>query len=114
MDRSPGSGQNLHALAARYDKDIIIAETAYPWTLSSGGERPERRQHGATPCLTPPPTRPTPQGQAKYFEALNRVLREVPNGRGAGYFIWEPGWLPGVPADERTGNAHSNLTLFDW
>ena len=104
---------NLHALAARYGKDIIIAETAYPWTLSSGGNVPSVVSSAAAlPEVTAYP--PTPQGQAKFFAALNRILREVPNGHGAGYFLWEPGWLPGVPADERTGNTHSNLTLFDW
>ena len=105
--------QNLHSLATRYNKDIIIAETAYPWTLSgSGGVPSVVSTAAALPDAAAYP--PTPQGQALFFEALNRILREVPNGRGAGYFIWEPGWLPGVPADERTGNAHSNLTLFDW
>lgn len=104
---------NLHALASRYGKDIIIAETAYPWTLSSGGNVPSVVSSAAAlPELTAYP--PTPQGQAKFFAALNQILREVPDGHGAGYFLWEPGWLPGVPADERTGNTHSNLTLFDW
>lgn len=108
-----GLQQNLHALAFRYGKDIIIAETAYPWTLSSGGNvQSVVTTLDALPDAASYP--PTPQGQAKFFEALNRILREVPNGHGAGYFIWEPGWLPGVPADARTGNAHSNLTLFDW
>jgi arabinogalactan endo-1,4-beta-galactosidase len=105
--------QNLNSLTTRYNKDIIIAETAYPWTLSSSGGAPSVVSTAAAlPDAAAYPA--TPQGQARYFAALNQILREVPNGRGAGYFIWEPGWLPGVPADERTGNAHSNLTLFDW
>jgi arabinogalactan endo-1,4-beta-galactosidase len=105
--------QNLHALASRYGKDIIIAETAYPWTLSSGGNvQSVVTTLDALPDAAAYP--PTPQGQAKFFQALNQILREVPDGHGAGYFIWEPGWLPGIPADSRTGNAHSNLTLFDW
>lgn len=108
-----GLQQNLHALASRYGKDIIIAETAYPWTLSSGGDvQSVVTSIEALPDAASFP--PTPQGQAKYFEALNQVLRGVPNNHGAGYFIWEPGWLPGVPADSRTGNTHSNLTMFDW
>ncbi|WP_426978945.1 glycoside hydrolase family 53 protein [Pseudarthrobacter sp. O4] len=105
--------RNLRALAYRYGKDIILAETAYPWTLSSSGNVPSVvSTNEALPDATAYP--PTPQGQAKFFAALNSVLRGVPNGHGAGYFIWEPGWLPGVGADARTGNAHSNLTLFDW
>jgi arabinogalactan endo-1,4-beta-galactosidase len=105
--------ENLRVLEARYNRDIVIAETAYPWTLASGGGVPSVvTDIQALPDADAYP--PTPQGQAKFFEALNRVLREVPNGRGAGYFIWEPGWLPGVNADSRVGNTHSNLTLFDW
>ncbi|MFF2243837.1 arabinogalactan endo-beta-1,4-galactanase [Arthrobacter sp. NPDC058130] len=105
--------RTLRALAYRYNKDIIVAETAYPWTLSSsGGVRSVVRSAEALPDAAEYP--PTPQGQANFYAALNRLLREVPDGRGAGYFIWEPGWLPGVGADAHTGNAHSNLTLFDW
>lgn len=105
--------QNLHVLADRYAKDILIAETAYPWTLSGGGGiQSVVTSVDALPDAAAYP--PTPQGQAHYFEALNRILREVPNGHGTGYLIWEPGWLPGVPTDARTGNSHSNLTLFDW
>ena len=105
--------RNVSALADRYDKDVIIAETAYPWTLSSGDEASSVVSSAAAlPEAAVYP--PTPQGQAKFFAALNKMLREVPDGRGAGYFIWEPGWLPGVRASEYAGNTHSNLTLFDW
>ncbi|WP_306909918.1 glycosyl hydrolase 53 family protein [Arthrobacter sp. B3I9] len=105
--------RNLRDLAYRFGKDIIIAETAYPWTLSSSGGAPSVvSTMQALPDAAQYP--PTPHGQAKFFAALNRVLREVPDGRGAGYFIWEPGWLPGVGADAAKGNTHNNLTLFDW
>jgi len=105
--------RNLNTLAGRYDKDILIAETAYPWTLSSADDTPSVvTSIEALPDAAAHP--PTPHGQASYFAALNRILREIPDGHGAGYLIWEPGWLPGVPADARTGNAHANLTLFNW
>ncbi|MHA7210449.1 glycoside hydrolase family 53 protein [Arthrobacter sp. MDT1-65] len=105
--------RNLHELASRYGKDILIAETAYPWTLSSNSNT----QSVVTTLNALPEAfsyPPTPEGQAKFFEDLNRVLREVPDSHGAGYLIWEPGWRPGIPADANTGNTHSNLTLFDW
>lgn len=105
--------RNLRDLAARFGKDIILAETAYPWTLSSSGGAPSVvSTMEELPDASEFP--PTPQGQAKFFAALNRLLREVPDGRGAGYFLWEPGWLPGVGAGPGKGNTHSNLTLFDW
>jgi arabinogalactan endo-1,4-beta-galactosidase len=43
---SPGSGSladlraNLTALATRYEKDIVVVETAYPWTTEDGEAYP--------------------------------------------------------------------------
>ena len=105
--------QNFHALASRYGKDIIIAETAYPWTLSSGGNvQSVVTTLDALPDAAAYP--PTPQGQAKFFQALNQILREVPNGPRSRVLHLGARLAPGIPADSRTGNAHSNLTLFDW
>jgi arabinogalactan endo-1,4-beta-galactosidase len=106
-------GSNLKSLASKFGKDIILAETAYPWTLSSGDDCPSVvTDIDALPDAAKFP--PTPLGQADFFEALNLVLREVPGGHGAGYIIWEPGWLPGVNATPEVCNGHSNLTLFNW
>lgn len=102
---------NLHTLAGRYGKDIIIAETAYPWTLSNSGPSVVESAQ-ALPDVAQHP--PTPAGQAAFFRSLRQVLQEVPNGHGAGFFIWEPGWLPGVDANTDVGTTHGNLTLFDW
>lgn len=106
-------GRNLAYLAERYDKDIVIVETGYPWTLDTSEDGPNVvRKASMLPqsALYPP----TPEGQAKYFQALRRVLAGVPGGHGAGFFVWEPGWLPGVSAASNGGNGYSNLTLFDW
>ncbi|MEX5300218.1 glycosyl hydrolase 53 family protein [Kocuria sp. CPCC 205292] len=102
---------NLHTLADRYGKDIIIAETAYPWTLSNSGPSVVETAQ-ALPHASEHP--PTPAGQAAFFESLRRILRDVPHGHGAGFFVWEPGWLPGVNATAEVGTTHGNLTLFDW
>lgn len=105
--------ENLAVLSHRYDQDILIAETAYPWTLESGDGGPTVVDGiAALPDAERYP--PTPEGQADYFRALADVLRDVPNGKGAGFLVWEPGWLPGVPATPEMGNTHNNLTLFDW
>ncbi|GLB67895.1 glycoside hydrolase family 53 protein [Arthrobacter mangrovi] len=104
---------NLKSLSSRFGKDIIVAETGYPWTLSSGDDCPSVvTDIDALPDAAKYP--PTPLGQADFFEALNLVLREVPGGHGVGYIVWEPGWLPGVNATPEVCNGHSNLTLFNW
>jgi arabinogalactan endo-1,4-beta-galactosidase len=104
---------NLNDLATRYGKDLVVAETSYPWTLGNGdslanfvtatSQLPDGAKYPATPA-----------GQAAYFEALRAVLAAVPGGHGAGFFDWEPGWLPGVGWEPGAGNPNDNLTMFDW
>jgi arabinogalactan endo-1,4-beta-galactosidase len=103
---------NVDTLATRYNKDVMIAETAYPWTLddadseanvvTSAAELPDGD-------LYPP----TPTGQQAFYQALRQLLLDVPGGHGAGFLVWEPGWLAGVGAGPDLGNAFDNLTLFD-
>jgi arabinogalactan endo-1,4-beta-galactosidase len=104
---------NLNDLSPRYGKDLVVAETSYPWTLNNGDglgnfiNTPSQLPDGARfPATT--------TGQAAYFEELRNILAAVPGGRGAGFFVWEPGWLPGVGWAPGEGNPNDNLTMFDW
>ena len=104
---------NLNDLSGRYGKDLVLAETSYPWTLGNGD--------GLGNFITSTSQLPdgsrfpaTQSGQAAYFEELRNVLAAVPGSRGAGYFDWEPGWLPGVGWSPGEGNPNDNLTMFDW
>ena len=104
---------NLNDLAPRYGKDLVVVETAYPWTTGNGdqlanfidsdSQLPDGAAYPATPL-----------GQAGYFGALRQVLGQVPDGRGAGFFAWEPEWIPGVGWEPGAGNPNDNLTMFDW
>ncbi|REF37245.1 glycoside hydrolase family 53 protein [Thermasporomyces composti] len=104
---------NLHDLAARYDKDIVVVETAYPWTTENGDEL-TNFYTGEVPLPDEATYPPTPQGQAGYFEALREILLGVPRGRGLGFFDFEPGWLPGVGWEPGAGTPNDNLTMFDF
>jgi arabinogalactan endo-1,4-beta-galactosidase len=104
---------NLNDLANRYGKDLVLAEVSYPWTLGNGDQlgnfitSPSQLPDGAAfPA--------SQSGQVAYFEELRNVLAAVPSGRGAGFFDWEPGWLPGVGWAPGEGNPNDNLTMFDW
>jgi arabinogalactan endo-1,4-beta-galactosidase len=104
---------NLNDLAARYGKDIVVAETQYPWTLRNGDDLGNFVWEGTTlpdGALYPA----TPAGQAGFYEALRQVLAAVPNGRGAGFLAWEPEWIPGVGWEPGAGNPNDNMTLFDF
>ncbi len=104
---------NLNDLAPRYGKDLVVVETAYPWTLDNGDDLGNFIY--TSDQLPDAATYPaTPEGQAGYFEALREVLAQVPGGRGAGFFDWEPEWIPGVGWEPSAGNPNDNLTQFDW
>lgn len=102
---------NLNDLALRYNKDIVIVETAYPWTLTSGD---------GTPNIVGPQTvllpsfPPTPNSQLAYIRELLSLLSQVPNQCGRGIVYWESAWIPGVGCQPGAGNAWDNMTLFDW
>jgi arabinogalactan endo-1,4-beta-galactosidase len=97
---------HLARIAAKYGKDIVIAETAYPWTdrvFDAEGDL----FHGKMPDPNAPPA--TPEGQAEFYRRLLTILRAVPGGHGVGMVPWEPTWLP----SPRFGSPMDNLTLFD-
>lgn len=98
-------------LAERYRLDVLVAETGYPWTMAGG----DPVLGVAAPDRLPEVDRfpPTPGGQSAYFEALREVIGQVPNGRGLGFVVWEPGWLAGVGWQPGATAPFTNLTLFD-
>ena len=108
----PDLQSNLNDLATRYNKDLIIAETAYPWTMAGGVPKFGFADEADLPDAANYP--PTVSGQTKYFRSLRDVLLQVPQGRGAGLFLFEPEWLPGVGLEPGAANPWANLTMFDW
>jgi arabinogalactan endo-1,4-beta-galactosidase len=100
---------NVHDLAHRYDRPIIVVETAYPWTLDDHDDG-SNMVTGDT--LLPAAFPPTIEGQRSFLQHLRSILEHAPNGRGAGLMYWEPAWLPGISLEPDTGNPWDNLTLF--
>jgi arabinogalactan endo-1,4-beta-galactosidase len=68
---------NLHDLALRYQRPIIVVETAYNWTpgyfIGKKSDFPE-----------------SPEGQEEFLRAVDSAVRAIPNGLGQGVFWWEP------------------------
>jgi arabinogalactan endo-1,4-beta-galactosidase len=103
----------LDTVAEEFHLDVVLAETARPWTLHDGDDEPNGvRSDADLPDGAVYPA--TPAGQAAWAEALREVLCRVPGGHGVGFLFWEPGWLPGVPAVPGVGSAYDNTTLFRW
>ena len=72
---------NLEATALRYDRDIVVVETNYPWR---GGWTP------ATPLPGWQAWPLSPAGQAEFLRDLLDVVAATPNDRGAGVIWWYP------------------------
>jgi arabinogalactan endo-1,4-beta-galactosidase len=66
----------LHNTAERYGKPVVISETAYPWTDS---------QWDPETGLDIPAS---PEGQVEFVTELAKILKALPEGRGAGIFWW--------------------------
>ena len=105
---------NLNDIALRYNKDIIVVETAYPFTAAENDHEPNIIQLQTTPGYPA-----TPEGQLQMLADIMNILRAVPNGHGLGIFYWDAVWtaVPGNgwdPADAASGNGWENQALFDY
>jgi arabinogalactan endo-1,4-beta-galactosidase len=97
---------NLDTLARRYDKDIIVVETAYPWTL---GRYDDTHNSVGLPGQLHPGYSASVPGQKAFLADLLGVVARVSEGRGRGVFYWAPEYIsvPGL------GSTWENVTLFD-
>jgi arabinogalactan endo-1,4-beta-galactosidase len=106
---------NLNDLALRYDKDIVVVETAYAFTP----EDQDNCENVITIEKQLPDYPFTPQGQAQILADIISVIRATQNGRGVGVMWWDATWIavPGNgwdPADPFVGNNWENQALFDY
>ncbi|WP_104045968.1 glycoside hydrolase family 53 protein [Arthrobacter sp. ZGTC412] len=108
----------ITTLSARYDRDVIVVENSYPFTLEDNPVDPWENVIARENQLIPGYPA-TPEGQAANLRAVQDVVASAPGGRGLGVVSWEPAWtaVPGNgwdPADPNTGNAWENQAMFDF
>ena len=106
--------ENLNDIAVRYEKDIIVVETAYPFTIKNDDAMENIIDIQAIDGYPA-----TPDGQARMLADIMTIIRAVPNGRGLGFFWWDATWtaVPGNgwdPAHNISGNNWENQALFDF
>jgi len=102
---------NMDSISARYGKEVLVVETAYPWTSQNGDSQPNQWTN------TGPESFPmSPAGQEQFLNDLVSRIKAVPHGRGKGFFYWEPEWIPveGAGWKYGEGNEWDNVTLFDF
>lgn len=92
----------------RYGKDVIVVETAYPFTLKNADPMPNLL--GSEALIPGYPA--TPEGQRRYMIDLTQLTIDA---GGIGVVYWEPYW---VSTPCRTpfgqGSAWENAAWFDY
>jgi arabinogalactan endo-1,4-beta-galactosidase len=105
---------NLDDIALRYDKNIVVVETAYPFTPDDNDNFENIISSEEQPGYPF-----TPDGQTKILADIMTIVRAIPNARGLGIIWWDATWIA-VPgngwdsANPSSGNNWENQALFDF
>jgi len=107
---------DLDGLAAKYSKQVAVAETSYPWTLTSGDSTTPSFD---TSSELDPGYAASAYGQMSNFRDVLSVVQAVPNGLGLGAFYWEPTWtvVSGNgwdPTNSSSQDAWENQAMFNY
>lgn len=89
-------------------KDVMVVETAYPWTLNNADSY---NNILGTDKLTVA----YPASQTGQYNYLVKLTQEIIEGGGKGLHYWEPAWITSDMKDSwGTGSAWDCNTLFDF
>lgn len=115
---------NMNDISSRYNKDVLIAETAFPFTTE---QIKSEVMIFTDEHANSVPYSIDPQGQREFMLDLMNAIQSVENHRGIGFYYWEPTWIDIQQAqwaaeegkkylnkDSTSGNVWANLTLFDF
>lgn len=100
---------NMAALANQYNKDVVIAETSYPFTLE-WNDYTNNIIGSTNQLLTQYP--PTPTGQQQYLNQIKQMTKQAPNGIGFCYWGAELVAFNGPTSED--GSATENLAFWDF
>lgn len=99
----------VNNLGATYGKDVVIAETAYPFSL--GWEDWTNNIVGETGQLVSGYAA-TPEGQKQFLLKIRQIVTESP--KGAGFCYWGAEWVSFKGDEATNGSSWENQALFDF
>ncbi len=100
----------MNALSTKFEKSIVLAETAYPFTLEWNDYT--HNIVGLDDQLILPNYPASPQGQAEFLGELKRSIEQIPNGLGMAYWGGELIAWKGPSATD--ASPWENQALFDF
>jgi arabinogalactan endo-1,4-beta-galactosidase len=81
---------NLNDISARYNKEVLVVETAYGFTTEDRDGNSIFTNELADQAGYPA----TVEGQKGFLQDLMKTVQETQNNKGLGIVYWEPAWLP--------------------
>ncbi|MDE2182845.1 MAG: glycosyl hydrolase 53 family protein [Alphaproteobacteria bacterium] len=106
MDSIAGLGRTINLLRNQYPGvDVLVIETAYPWTLTDSGGPSGLARDDLSPGYPA-----TPEGQKAFLIDLSQVV--LASG-GAGVFTWAPDWIPSACTRKPHGVDWEVMSFFD-
>ena len=110
-------GKNLNelqstitSLGTTYNKQVIIAETAYPFTLQWNDFT--NNIVGLEEQLILPDYPATPQGQRDYLAKIKEII--VATNNGIGFCYWEAGYVAFQGSNATNGSPWENQAVYDF
>jgi arabinogalactan endo-1,4-beta-galactosidase len=106
----------LNDIATQYNKDIILVEFAYPFTLETDDSL---ENIVSDPSLLTAGYPATPEGQRVMTRRIMNIVSQIPKGHGLGVFYWDATWTAVEgngwdPTDPNSENGWENQALFDF
>ncbi len=102
--------QTINNLAATHDKDVIIAETAYPWTLDWNDWT--NNIVGSDDDLILPDYPATPEGQKDFINTIKQIVTDA--DRGVGFCYWGAELIAFDGPESQDGSPWENLALYGF
>ena len=99
----------LQSLSNKFNRGLVVAETAYPFTL--GWNDWTNNIVGLEEHLILPEYPASQQGQKNYLLKLNDIIKNV---EGNGFCYWGATWVAFDGPQSETGSAWENCALFDF
>lgn len=99
--------ENLNSLVQRYNKEVLVAETAYPWTLA-WADTTNNIVGSESQLLPGYPA--TVGGQKMFLQAVLSIVAHTQGNKGAGVCYWAP---EAISAPGK-GSSWENLALFNF
>lgn len=103
----------LNTLAGTITQDLMIVETAYPFTL---GFNDNTNNVIGLQSQVAPSYPANIAGQRDFLRDLNTIIKNIPDERGTGFCYWAPDWVAHTPSQTSftQGSSWENLALFDF